>query len=115
MIIFDVSCRLWRSPLNEEKKEDCRACGIPSHLGNPATDHHETPVGNAINTKTGTKQAMTRIMEDNLVLCTLIFILGKQTLCQLVLNARLQIRRTCYQSDSKSEPEHTQEYTDDYS
>jgi len=32
------------------------ACGIPSHLGNPSTEHHQTPVGNAIKEK-GTKQA----------------------------------------------------------
>jgi hypothetical protein len=51
------------------------ACGIPSHLGNPAINHHETLVDNAIYAITASKEAITETLIARLILSNLVFVL----------------------------------------
>jgi hypothetical protein len=49
------------------------ACGIPSHLGNPSTDHHKTPAYNAIGNgdkTTDSKEALGKAHTQRSNLCS---------------------------------------------
>jgi hypothetical protein len=55
---------------------------------------------------------MTKTLIGKLILCSLIFVLGKQTLRQLILDRRLQICWTTYQTHSAHDPGNSQKRTE---